>query len=152
MRGKNYWAAGGERNVRIYFQISTDFLSCVLPALTVPCLFWLDAHFSSWHAPQVLAPEFPLPEELALIRSLKKNVDRDVILCDDMRTIADPSNPRYRPGECPRQQYQALGLEDLTSILSCTHSATLLTDREGVLAFVPRRAGAYFPNGHRLSD
>lgn len=76
-------------------QPSTLFLTMLLPSLAGHTFFWLDAHFPKQYGKGEVNsyPVFPLPTELALIRSLKKDFQHDVILCDDIRVIQSNDNP-----------------------------------------------------------
>lgn len=64
---------------------SSDVLPSVLEAICVPCLFWLDGHYSgagTAHGPQAS----PIIEELAAIRSHHRK--DHVILIDDAREFS----------------------------------------------------------------
>lgn len=112
---------------------AVDGSNLLIEPLSVPTLFWLDAHS---FAP---GPEgFPLYAEMELIARCKPRVAFDAILCDDIRVIADVENPRYRKGELDvpylRDEYPWRAYTDL---FSKTHRTVVFNDDEGVLAFLP---------------
>lgn len=103
-------------------------------ALDMPTLFFLDAH-SFEPGPD----GFPLLEELELIATLKPNVDKDVIICDDWRVVADEANPRFWPGELPAQYVRdehAMG--EYTLLFRQTHEVKIILDDQGYLMLLPR--------------
>ena len=113
---------------------SRAFLRRVLPDLTMRTLFFLDAHSF-----EPGADGFPLLEELELIRTLKADVENDVIICDDWRVVADEANPRYWPGELPAQYVRdehAMG--EYTLLFRQTHEVKIVLEDEGYLVLLPR--------------
>lgn len=103
-------------------------------------LFWLDAHFDGAN-PQI---EFPLLDELKILKN-KIGIASDVILCDDLRVVADEANPRYRPGELhgwdgsrPDMYIRKdFGYHEMCDVFKDTHTIVPFLQDEGVLAFIP---------------
>lgn len=116
---------------------SRQFLRRILEpgkAFDMPTLFYLDAHdFSP-------GPDgFPLLEELELIATLKPNVDKDVIICDDWRVVADEANPRFWPGELPAQYVRdEHSMGEYTLLFRQTHEVKIILDDQGYLMLLPR--------------
>jgi hypothetical protein len=108
----------------------------VLAPLACRTLFFLDAHFGA------SADAFPLLAELELIAARKVNVERDVILVDDWRCIADADNPRYRPGELEPYGRQYIRDEKpywaYTNLFSRTHVSRVLMEGEGMMLWLPQ--------------
>lgn len=126
---------------------STTMLGPCLPALQKVmghALFWLDAHFPSFYGlEETPATYYPLPEELRLIRSGKRDWEHDVIAIDDLRVIRDRNNPRFRPGELhgPEERlYQDITIAGICAPFAATHECKLLHAEEGVLLLLPRGA------------
>lgn len=123
---------------------SLSFLRAVLPSMDAPTLFWLDAHFPEKHGGRdTPATKMPMLEELALIRKLKPNLRRDVIVCDDIHTLADPANPTYRhekiPADTAAYYYMQCRWENFAGALADTHDLVVLdSERGGVGVFLPR--------------
>jgi len=72
----------GKKHITILQGDSQHLLPQVLTALTVPCLFWLDAHWSAGVTAKGLR-NTPVMEELRHI--CRRQVEGDVILIDDAR-------------------------------------------------------------------
>lgn len=124
----------------IYPDESITFFKRILPTIDQPTLFWLDAHYPMHYgiATETAIEKMPLFEELKLIRTLKQNYQRDVIICDDMRVIADVNNPRYRPGEIPAYYYVENSWNDFVASMADTHDIVSDLVGEGVAIFYPR--------------
>jgi hypothetical protein len=122
-------------NAHVYVTDSSSFLRDVCPYVRKPTLFWLDAHF-----PRKAADErhrWPLFDDLQAIKQLKPDVERDVILCDDIRVIAGNDNPRYRPGEDDHVNSEH-SLREYIAVFADTHDVEIIHEETGVLAFRPR--------------
>lgn len=128
---------------------SIDFLRDMLrpvPIVNGPTLFFLDAHFpeleeyGSQRTDDI--DRFPLLDELRYIKAHKKDVEHDVILCDDVRCIVDLENPRYDPKEMKDSPLAQSGAtwKEYVSIFRDTHAWAVWPAHEGILAFIPRAA------------
>jgi hypothetical protein len=119
---------------------SMQYLKDLLPTLEGKTLFWLDAHFPEMYGTDNDAEELKIPliPEIELIKSLKKDYAKDVILCDDMRTFRSPYNPRYKQGEIDENLYLDVDWKAFQNILSDTHDAQLINDFDGVMVFTPK--------------
>lgn len=71
------------KNVSVKLGPSEEILSECLPEESVPCLFWLDAHFSGGQTSGVENP-CPVLNELSVILANRK-VENTIILVDDLR-------------------------------------------------------------------
>jgi len=114
---------------------STVFLKKILGPMpfAMRTLWFLDAHFGNH------ADDFPLLAELELLAAFKPGIDQDVIVCDDIRVIADDANPRYWPGELEapyvRDEHPWAAY---TMPFRQTHETRVVLDDEGYLVLVPR--------------
>jgi hypothetical protein len=70
------------KNIRILQGDSATLLPALLADVTVPCLFWLDAHYSGPHTARA-EQETPIVKELTAI--LSHHVGTHVVLIDDAR-------------------------------------------------------------------
>lgn len=128
---------------------SKSFLRGTIQALLddSPTVFFLDAHYPGLEGyrndPDTIAktPDFPLWDELQIIKE-HRNTARDIILCDDIRSLAgDPANPRWDAGEIPVNHPLANTehtWREYTGLFSDTHHAVIWPEFEGVLAYIPR--------------
>lgn len=141
----------------IYHADSKEFLRTVLPTLRGITMFWLDAHFPNepWSqgfidsaAQQLDLPEkkkidihedyeFPLFDEIALIKELKYNYTQDIFFCDDVRVFYDEQNPMFQP-ETPREHRMYNRWKEFTNVLSKTHRLEVIMIGEGVAMWVPK--------------
>jgi hypothetical protein len=122
---------------------SLTFLETILPQIPGPTLFWLDAHFPAFYAvKETSETRWPLFAELELIKTLKPNIEKDVIICDDMRMLISPRNPNYTLDEVPenRVQYIDVDWEEFTQTFSATHTAQSIKTDTGILVFLPKGA------------
>jgi len=119
---------------------SISFLTQILPDLSKQTLFWLDAHYPLHYGILNETPieKMPLSNEIMLIKHLKKNYCNDVIICDDIRVIADIRNPIYKPGEISEYYYVSGIWDELNSILSDTHDLSIDSVGEGIAVFTPK--------------
>ena len=117
---------------------SLAYLKQILPTLVGPSLFWLDAHFPAlYHTEEASETRWPLLQELELIKALKQDISKDVIICDDTRVIRDVNNPRYWPGEVDGYYVDA-DWKALWETFSETHTAYTHNVDTGILFFVPK--------------
>jgi hypothetical protein len=119
---------------------SMQYFKDLLPTLKGRTLFWLDAHFPEMYGTDNDAEELKIPliPEIELIKKLKHDYAKDVILCDDMRTFRSKDNPRYREGEIAENLYMDVNWDAFKNILSDTHDAQLINDFDGVMVFTPK--------------
>lgn len=111
-------------------------------------VFFLDAHFpwlpeyenEDWYEESANATfDWPVMDELKIIRDTKGYVERDVILVDDLRCIADPQNPLYDPAmETSPLGQREYRFAEYLDVLSGTHHATVWPEFEGILVFYPK--------------
>lgn len=120
--------------INVSLEDSRAFLQRTLPALDRRTLFYLDAH--GWADGE---DGFPLLRELELIAAFKPNVALDVIVCDDIRVIADEANPRFWPGELgPPHVRDEHPWAAYTMPFRQTHEVRVVLDEEGYLVLLPR--------------
>jgi hypothetical protein len=128
--------------VTLYEGDSLSFIASLSLVERRPTLFWLDAHFPGFYGFDELERKvgrFPLLDELRQLARLP-GIERDVILADDLRVVADDANPRWRPGE--QGDYfiiRDVRFEDLLQPMAATHEVVLHLQEEGILAFAPAR-------------
>ena len=119
---------------------STTYLRKILAQPTpfdLPTLWFLDAHFGNHE------DDFPLLAELELIAAMKPNVQFDVIVCDDIRVIADEANPRFHEGELPAQyRRDEHPWAAYTMPFRQTHEVRVVLEDEGYLVLLPRTLAA----------
>ncbi|CAB4222287.1 hypothetical protein UFOVP1655_73 [uncultured Caudovirales phage] len=119
---------------------SLSYLTNLLPNQTNKTLFWLDAHFPDIYGEDEFAEEFriPLIPEIELIKKLKPDYSKDVVVCDDMRTFRSPKNPTYTKGELPEKHLIDVDWDKFVNILSDTHDYELINKHDGVIVFYPK--------------
>jgi hypothetical protein len=142
-----------DAGVELALEDSREFLRRLKTAITVPTLFWLDAHFSD--EPPADAADFPLLAELRLLAD-RPGIDRDVLICDDMRVIPGDDNPTFAGEDHPhfaanprRFIQYGLTLPMLWEPYRDTHDAYLVNFEMGVLLLLPRGT-PYRPPYRRL--
>lgn len=117
---------------------SVDFLNDIVEIIPGNCLFWLDAHFPELTGGTSKNEEerFPLFKELQVI-SKKTDIEKDVILIDDIRVIISDDNPIKQEFD---DQYKIYGttIKDLTDLFP-NHKAEILNFQEGLLLFTPKK-------------
>lgn len=123
----------------VYHQDSITFLQTVLPTITTPTLFWLDAHYPIYYgmSEETAITKFPLIEEIRLIIKHKQNYAQDVIICDDLRVLDKDDNP-YFHGGLDQYFYVRHKIQDLIALLSSTHNWNSLQAETGVIIFTPK--------------
>lgn len=124
---------------KIAYQESISWMKDILPTINDATLFWLDAHYPMYYGLSVEneTTKFPLVEELKLIRQFKKNFEKDVIICDDLRVLATEDNPYYA-GFLEKRFMVEHTLNDLISVFSDTHKHWTVAGVTGNLIFVPK--------------
>ena len=131
-----------QNNVILRLGDSRQFIRDLAAAILEPAVFWLDAHFPDHAAGEV--GEFPLPDELETLRR-RSGIEKDIIICDDMRCIPGDDNPTLIPPTHPdisanpnRFIQSQLSLKALWEPFGSTHDVYLLCEETGVLLMVPR--------------
>lgn len=118
---------------------SLTFFKSFLPTIFGKTLFWLDAHYPSYygHEDETIETKFPLFDEINLIKKYKKNYEKDVIICDDLRVLALEENIHH---DNTLDQYflTNLKLRDLINLLKNTHHHNILNIDTGVIIFTPK--------------
>ena len=89
-------AFGMHPDFHIYHADSVSMFHDCLPKIDGASFFWLDAHCPT-DSGVLPGAVFPLYDELMLIKALKRGYEHDVIWCDDVWMISDPSNPTAAP-------------------------------------------------------
>lgn len=123
---------------------SVTFLRTMLPLLQGTTLFWLDAHFPGFFnlSPQDSngdkSLEMPLFDELKLIKEYKVGYEYDVIMCDDMRTLRHPNNPKYVPNELDEALYIDCDWDAFVNQFSDTHDYRILMPDSGAIIWTPK--------------
>lgn len=134
------WAKKSVPEAIISIEDSIDFLKRVLPTRFRLSLFWIDAHFpDDWGVKGTPEQQYPVYEELKLIRDLKPGYEKDVILCDDICHIHAVDNPRYRPGECDWKHPNRRPLKEYTDLFADTHDYQIFMQDTGGLLFTPKK-------------
>lgn len=81
-----FGAVRDNKKIKLYFGDSADVLRAILPGITWPALFWLDAHYDGLGSPMG-AEQTPILKELELIVkfriALSKFESRSIVLVDD---------------------------------------------------------------------
>jgi hypothetical protein len=118
-----------------------SFLKSIVGIHLPPSLFWLDAHFPAFYGLNEQEKQFgrfPLLDELQLISTFE-SCERNVILADDMRVIADDLNPRWRAGETDGYfTIHNILIQDLVEPFTGTHDAFVDVAQEGILTLTPK--------------
>lgn len=118
---------------------SIKFFEKNLKKITARTLFWLDAHYPIYYGldKETEKTRFPMLDELVLIKNKKVNVDKDVIICDDLRVLLPENNPFH--AEWLGDQFlvdKTLG--ELIEVLHKTHDHYTVNADTGVLIFIPK--------------
>ncbi len=126
----------GDR-VYVEHKHSVDFLTDIVDVLPGNCLFWLDAHFPELTGGTSSNAEerFPLFKELQVI-SKKYDVEKDLIIIDDIRVIISDDNPIKQEFD---DQYKITGttIKDLVDLFP-NHDSEIVDFQEGLLVFRPK--------------
>jgi len=127
-------------HANIFSGDSVTFLKDILPKLNGTTLFWLDAHFPEFYSIPYEDPTWKMPLfiELELIKTNKINYHCDVIMCDDMRVMRHPNNPKYIPGELQEYLYIDVDWDAFVNQFSDTHDYELLMPDSGAIIWTPK--------------
>lgn len=129
-------------SANLYVRDSIAFLKEILPHLSEPTLFWLDAHFpAAYGVEETAETKMPMIEEISLIKQMKPSYVNDVFICDDMRIFADTNNPRYVPNEIPEYYYIYNAWVPFATSLQETHNFGIYFVSEGIGVFTPKNHG-----------
>jgi len=127
-------------HANIFSGDSITFLKELLPSLNGATLFWLDAHFPEFYNFAYEDPTWKMPlfTELQLIKETKVGYQHDVIMCDDMRVMRHPNNPKYVPGELQEYLYIDMDWDAFVNQFSDTHDYQLLMPDSGAIIWTPK--------------
>ena len=135
------------KNVHLFAMDSFSFLEKIIPDLSGPTLFWLDAHFPERYSKKKkkFSPElfYPTLSELRIVAK-KKDIQNDVILCDDMRLLSDKKNPTFSLWSKLKKHYPSymtikdVSIQDFREVLDETHICRLVEKETGYLIFTPK--------------
>ena len=122
---------------------STNCFKEMLPQIKEPTLFWLDAHLpQAYGRPWLFTDENHCPafDELQIIKELKNNYNKDVIIIDDTRNIEAKDNPFFAAGGLPMFVTPGVGhlLQDYIDTFKETHEVNHILEGTGSLVFLPR--------------
>jgi hypothetical protein len=131
--------------VKLFAGASPDVLRQLLPQISKPILFWLDAHFPGAHhgasrydAIDDEALRLPLRKELEMIRQLRP-MGKDVILIDDLRIY---EHDKFEAGNLADVGLSHIGSSEDSSFLYTmfedTHEAHRSLKHTGYLALLPK--------------
>jgi hypothetical protein len=141
----------GDARVEIVEGASIEGLASILARLpvTVPALFWLDAHFpgadyglASYDAESDVDLRLPLERELALINRARPD-SGDVIIIDDLRIYLDgPFGNGNIPPLAQTLPQEARNIDFVSRLYAVSHDCRGFFEDEGYLVLTPRaRAG-----------
>ena len=118
---------------------STEFLQQILPFVTGPSLFWLDAHcpVHYGYAVENENTKFPLLEEVKLVISLKQKFEKDVFILDDLRVMHPENNPFFN-ATLDKRFLVDLKIDDFIKVLSPTHKYYFVNVDTGNIIFTPK--------------
>jgi hypothetical protein len=123
----------------LYHGESLGFFAQVLPRMAEPTFFWLDGHCPT---DQECLPGlvFPPYEEMLLIKSLKKNYERDVLWLDDIAMVDVPDNPARSSWDVDLAGTRWQGAKDHSwaeylAVFADTHDAEIV---DGILRLTPK--------------
>lgn len=131
------WRLRDDPRVLIIHARSTNFLQMVLgwmPA-SMPCFFWLDAHFpGTGHPDEKL--RLPLQDELEIIANMRRE-GRDVIAIDDLRLF--DQGPFEEPLQDDLREWAAAekGIGFVYDTLARTHDIACFYDGGGYVLATP---------------
>lgn len=101
--------------------------------------FWLDARFpSNYGGVDTEDNKAPILDELKIL-SKKPNINSDVIVCDDMRTIKDSKNITYQDSIHENFKITIFTISNLVDVFKKTHYPTLADNGDGLLIFTPKK-------------
>lgn len=128
---------------QIFTGESTKCLREMLPSIHEPTLFWLDSHFPHAYERSELVTEtnnWPLFEELLVVKECKLNYEKDVIIADDIRCIEADDNPYFKDGGLPEDIVFGKGhtLQEYMDVFSDTHTVEFIQKGTGSLVWLPK--------------
>jgi len=117
---------------------SVNFIEKIANSVAEPTLFWLDAHFPSLYKSEK-GTRWPLFQELEFLKK-KKNIENDVIICDDMRVLKSSQNPRFNIGELEEISNYLIEVDwdAFTNTFSDTHDSQSILVDTGLIIFTPK--------------
>lgn len=126
----------------LFYGTSENFLIELLPKLKGVTFFWLDAHCPKHYDENMKeTPEthFPLYRELQLIVELKEHYERDVIICDDVRTIVGADNETPLAQGRTKDYYSVdwFTYTEMISLFKETHRLEIPNHGRDAVAFIP---------------
>jgi hypothetical protein len=137
-------AFAGDARVTIAAGSSVSFLRRLLPTITVPTLFWLDAHYpgadlglAAFDAEPDRTVRLPLPEELRVIHE-HRPAGSDVILIDDRRIYEAIPQGEATPVAPALTRHESIEFVD--ALFGTTHRIVRGEDDTGWLALLPAAA------------
>ena len=82
---------------------------------------------------------WPLFQELEAIKN-KSNMEKDVIICDDMRVLQSPQNPRFNLDEMNEvaDYLVEVDWESFVTVFASTHNAQSILVDTGLMVFTPK--------------
>ena len=140
------------KNIQIICGNSSDVLEQILPSLTEPALFWLDAHFPGVDA-RLSTPKsekdkkknIPLEWELSII---KEHAITPFIICDDLWIYEDwVTNTGTLNEHCKNHNIDITreyldvdgALERMEMMFNITHNLKKVYQDQGYLVFMPKK-------------
>ena len=116
-------------NISVKFGPSKDILPKCLPDGSVPCLFWLDAHFSGGQTSAIGNP-CPVLDELQVVLANRK-ADNTIILVDDIRGMLGANGwPRLDELIAPAANHGYVAvISDDVLVLAAEHAVAYLNER-----------------------
>ncbi len=133
-----------EKDIRVelYYGPSHEYFAKLLPTLKGVTFFWLDAHCPKHYDPKLKETpltHFPLYKELQLIVELKEHYERDVIICDDVRTIVGEDNTAPLAQGRVKDYYSVewFTYTQMTSLFTKTHRLEIPNQSRDAIAFIP---------------
>lgn len=129
-------------NTEVYNSTSQEFIEEVLPTITQPALFFLDAHFpgSEWgiyDGEPNADIRIPLEKEIEQLVKVK-DVSKDVILIDDLRIYID--GPFEGGNWSERYRLGGNGIDFIYKHLGTTHDITLDYSDQGYIICTPKQS------------
>lgn len=117
---------------------SVNFIRRICSSFDTPTLFWLDAHFPSLYNSEK-GTRWPLFQELEAIKN-KSNMEKDVIICDDMRVLQSPQNPCFNLDEMNEvaDYLVEVDWESFVTVFASTHNAQSILVDTGLMVFTPK--------------
>lgn len=115
---------------------SVDYFNSLIPHIEDKTLFWLDAHFPAMYG-MGIGTYFPVVEECNIIKNQKINMEKDFILCDDIRVFKNAEKyltSDIMAGSFPRFE---MDIDEFILIFKKTHIIEILNVGQGGVLFIP---------------